>query len=223
MLYYDGSIVYFSKEHAPYVIAAVIVLVVFVIFPPLLLLAYPFKIFHKFLTCCTCSACQLGGKTQLFLYTFYGCYKDGTDPGTRDWRCFAGLYFVLRIVFVVTGHITYYFYPYWGLQYTLQQLVCTVGLLLFALARPYKNESYNRVDIAVFGLFACINAISNFNFYLGDNYKPSPWVFAIVYLLIWAPLIYMLLYLIYFAIRTTFSRGFATSSSGREKIQQLWL
>ena len=195
VLYYDGSIGYFSKEHTPYVIAAVFVLVVFVIFPPLLLLAYPFKIFHKFLTCCTCNRCQLGGRTQLFLYTFYGCYKDGTDPGTRDWRCFAGLYFVLRIIFVVTGHVTYFFYPHWGLQYTLQQLVCTVGLLLFALARPYKNDFYNGVDIAIFGIFACINAVSNFNFYLGDNYKPSPWIFGIVYLLIWCPLIYMLLYL----------------------------
>ena len=195
VLYYDGSIVYFSREHAPYVIAAIFILVVFVLFPPVLLLAYPFKIFHKFLMYLTCNTCQLGGRTQLFLYTFYGCYKDGTDSGTRDWRCFAGLYFILRIVFVMTAHIPYYFYSNSDLQYTLQQLVCIIGLLLFAMARPYRNDFYNNVDITIFGILTSISALSNFNLHLSDNYKPSAWIFGIVYFLIWCPSIYMVLYL----------------------------
>ena len=196
VLYYDGSVGYFEREHIPYIIIAVLVLIVFIIIPPLLLIAYPSKKFHKCLKSLMCNW-DTGGKVQLFLNTFYSCYKDGQDPGTRDWRCFAGLYFVFRLVFLSTFYNIYcYIYLDWGLQYTIQQVLCTIGILLFTTIRPYKEDFYNNVDATMFGVLATINAFSFYNLHRATIGEPSDIVFGIVYFLIWCPLVCMVLYLI---------------------------
>lgn len=189
VLYIDGSVHYFHGEHIPYVLAALIILVVFVLCPPVLLLAYP--------KCFTCGSNRAGGrirvKMQLFLNTFYGCYKDGTD-GTWDFRFFAGLYFVFRIVFFC---VHYFIIASWTLQYALQQILSTTGVFLFAVFRPYRDDFYNKVDATMFVVLALVNALShyNYNFDLDEENKPSKIVFGLMYILIWCPLIYMLLFL----------------------------
>ena len=196
VLYYDGSIGYFEREHVPYILIAVIVLIVFILIPPLLLIAYPSKKFHKCLKILLCNW-DTGGKIQLFLNTFYRCYKDGQDPGTRDCRCFAGLYFVFRLVFLSTFYNIYcYTYLDWGLQYTIQQVLCTIGILLFTTIRPYKEDFYNNVDATMFGVLATINVFSFYNLHRATIVKPSAIIFGIVYVLIWCPLVCMVLYLI---------------------------
>ena len=210
VLYIDGSVRYFYREHIPYVLAALVILVVFVLCPPVLLLAYP--------KCFTCRRNTTGGrirvKTQLFLDTFYGCYKDGRD-GTWDFRYFAGLYFVFRIVFFC---VYYFIIASWSLQYALQQIMCTVGIFLFAVFRPYRNDFYNKVDATMFIILALVNALSNYNYIydLDEDNKPSKIVFGLMYVLIWCPLIYMLLFLFHH-----FWQSYDLSSKCRRKENRL--
>ena len=88
VLYYDTSIEYFSKEHLPFAVLALCVLLVFVIFPLLLLLLYPMRSFQRCLGYCTRIRWHF---LHTFADAFQGCYKNGTN-GTRDYRYFAGLY-----------------------------------------------------------------------------------------------------------------------------------
>ena len=54
VLYYDGGITYFGREHLPYALTAIIVLVVFTFLPILLLFLYPCKCFQTFLNQAHC-------------------------------------------------------------------------------------------------------------------------------------------------------------------------
>jgi len=47
VLYSDATVKYFSKEHLPYAMAAILILIIFVLSPALLLLFYPTKLFRK--------------------------------------------------------------------------------------------------------------------------------------------------------------------------------
>ena len=91
-LFFDATVEYFGKEHLPYGITAVMVLLVFIICPLLLLRLYPCRYFQKCLNHCRLQ-CHI---LQTFMDAFQGCYKDGTN-GTRDCRYFAGVYLVVRI------------------------------------------------------------------------------------------------------------------------------
>ena len=51
-LYYDASVKYFGKEHLPYAVLAVFVVLIFILFPILLLLLYPMRCFQRCLGCC---------------------------------------------------------------------------------------------------------------------------------------------------------------------------
>ena len=51
-LYYDASVEYFGKKHLPYAILALFVVLIFIIFPILLLLLYPMRCFQRCLGCC---------------------------------------------------------------------------------------------------------------------------------------------------------------------------
>ena len=134
VLFYDASIHYLHHKHIPFVVAALSFLVVFVIFPPVLLLAYPSKYFHRCLAYFTGGRCKTGAKTQLFLNTFYGCYKDGTE-GTSDCRYFAGLYFVFRIVFISTY---YCIITSWSRQYMPCSRLC---VLLVSFSLPCSDRT----------------------------------------------------------------------------------
>ena len=79
-LYYDPTIPYFSKKHIPYAVLALSVLTLFVILPTLVLLLYPFACFHKVLNTLPIRQHML----HTFMDSFLSCYKDGTQPDTRD-------------------------------------------------------------------------------------------------------------------------------------------
>ena len=197
--YYDGTMKAFGIAHAPYVVLALLMLLLFVVPPPLLLLLYPLRVFHALVNRLTCRRWETGGKIQLFLNALYGCFKDGTEPGSRDWRYFAGLYFVFRLTF----SLLYAESENWRLQYVVQQTLSIVAVLLFAVVRPYKHDFYNNVDAMIFGILATISALSNYNYNeynLGNS--PSDVVYAIEYTLIWCPLVYMVLFLTYLLLKT---------------------
>ena len=87
VLYCDATVKlkYFSKEHLPYAVAAIVILIIFILSPALLLLCYPTKLFRKCSSYCRLRRWQA---LHVFAETFQGCYKDGVN-GTKDFRSLA--------------------------------------------------------------------------------------------------------------------------------------
>ena len=135
MVYYDASIGYFSAQHLPFALLAIFVLYVFVVLPALVLLLYPTRVFQRSLGCCRVRWHAL----HAFADTFNGYYKNGTE-GTRDYRHFAGLYLMLRIL------------PLLSVCWVIPIVICAIVSLLFALLRPYKDNWINIWDSVVFAM-----------------------------------------------------------------------
>ena len=131
-LYYAGDIKYFGKEHLPYGILAIAVTCVFVILPTVTLAFYQFAFFQKFLNLFPFRWYIL----HTFVDSFQGCYKNGTEPGTRDCRWFSAAYLVLRCISFLLYGITLnsVFYPSFI-------LFMFSFILLLVLVQPYKTSA----------------------------------------------------------------------------------
>ena len=136
-LYYDGTVEYFGKEHLPFAILALVVLLLFNIFPMLLLVVYPCRCFQKCLNHYNIR-CQA---LHTFIDVFQGCYKDGSN-GTRDCRWFAALYFMIRFAGLVI-------YASISTEFAIAPttLLFLVPVFLTAVFHPHKYHFYNFTDI----------------------------------------------------------------------------
>ena len=144
-LYFDGTVEYFGKEHLPFAILAIVVLIIFNIFPLLLLTLYPCRCFQRYLNYYHIQ-CQL---LHTFMDAFQGSYKDGSN-GTRDCRWFAALYLVLRIAFLVIFASTTS-----ELVVIFLIILLLVPVFLTAIFHPHKSLIYNIVDIFLLLVFIC--------------------------------------------------------------------
>ena len=118
-LCYSGDIEYFGKEHLPYAILAIIISTVFVIIPVTVLALYPFAFFQKFLNCIPVRWHIL----HTFGDSFQGIYKDGTEPGTRDCRWFAAIFFLVKVIGLVVYAFAHNIFFYLAAVFLLL-LVC---------------------------------------------------------------------------------------------------
>lgn len=129
-LYYDASVVYFGEEHRPYAITAIMVLILFVMLPLLLMILYPFRWFQTILNFFNFRWYIL----HTFVDAFYGCYKDGTEPNSRDCRWFAPLFFLCRIFILSIANyflnITYY---------TIVLMFLVPYIILLIVIKPFKE------------------------------------------------------------------------------------
>ena len=139
-LYYDGTVEYFGKQHLPYAILAIAVLIMFIILPLLLLCLYPCQCFQKILNFYGLR-CQV---LHTFMDAFQGCYKNGTD-GTRDCRYLSAVYLFIRIVFFVITAVSLSFSV--DLIYFLTGILFSLLTILIAVLQPYKFPIYNIIDI----------------------------------------------------------------------------
>ena len=134
-LYFDATVEYFGKEHLPYAILALLVLLTVVVLPVLLLILYPFRCFQKCLTCFRMRTPAL----HIFMDAFQGRFKDGTN-GTHDCRYFAAVYLgiglLLYIVFAFTINI--YVWP----LYSVIFLAFSISHHIF---KPYKVAIHNTI------------------------------------------------------------------------------
>ena len=180
MVYYDASIEYFSVQHRPFALIAIFVLCVFVVLPALVLLLYPTRAFQKSLGCCRVRWHAL----HAFADTFNGYYKNGTEE-TRDYRYFAGLYVIFRILpllLVLENNPLFVW---------MQAIVFSaIVSLLFALLRPYKDNWINIWDSVLFGLFSFIFFWVMYTEYIGRL------PLAVVGVIATAPLIYIIAYVL---------------------------
>ena len=144
-LFYDGSLEYFGKDHLPYGVLALVVLVVFGIFPLLLLCLYPCRCFQRCLNCCRLRSQLL----HIFMDAFQGHYKDGTN-GTRDCRWFSALYLIVRLSFLIVFSTVYTS----RFRLSTYLSILLLLLLLTAIFQPYKSPIDNNIDIFLQVVFA---------------------------------------------------------------------
>ena len=194
VVYFDSHLNYLSIQHIPFVLLAVIVLVLFNILPAVFLLLYPCKCFQMFLG-------RFRKASQLlhpFADTFQGCYKNGTDRG-RDYRYFAGLYMVFRIAMYISritvGSSTGWFLP--GLLFLLASLS-------FAGLRPYRYNSFNVIDSVLFAL-ASVGLFSQSLVVAGGEGSTRPYQIA-AQLIALTPLVYITGYVFYHHVFTRLYR-----------------
>ena len=172
-----------------YYMPAILVFLTFVAIPPLLLLDYPLRWFEMALR----KVPRLWrhypkDKMYIIIDAFQGCYKN-------KWRFFAGLYFIFRLLINVT-----YIYAGALLQFSLQAVYCIVFALLVAFLKPYKMEYhlFNYVDSLIFLNLAIINQISLYTYaYTRIGAAPSIGVFVVQYILVFLPLVYMIIYVLW--------------------------
>ena len=165
LLYSDPSVESFSAGHVPYAILAFLVLIIFILPPPLMLLFYPSKYFQK---CLRVLRIRWHG-LQFLVDTFQGWFKDGTN-GTKDYRSVSALYFLLRIA--LAGAITsapiveLVYYEFQKLLFIFAGfLFMTVGHFLL-IVRPYKKNWMNISD----GLLINLLGALAFNFAASFKY-----------------------------------------------------
>ena len=88
---------YFGATHVPYVVLGLLGCIITVILPLVLVIIYPTRVFPKLIGC---FGLRRWHAVRTFLEVFVGSYKDGTNAteGKRDYRLFAALYLIGRIL-----------------------------------------------------------------------------------------------------------------------------
>ena len=195
-LFYDGTTEYFGKEHLPYAILAVVVLIVFNIFPLLLLCLYPCRCFQRCLSRCNLRSQLL----HTFMDAFQGHYKDGTN-GTRDCRYFSALYLIVRICFLIEGSLISFSHIWLPISVSL----LLVALFLNATFRPYKSPIHNNIDIFLLIVYTLV-LVSQIGLVIsspisGHYAKISSFMAGISYLIVSGYSIGLLFYKIFARVR----------------------
>ena len=189
---FSTSTLFFHKEHLPLAIFSILVSLTFIAIPPIVLTFYQASVFQKCLTRCEMNTQAL----RTFVEAFQSCYTDGTN-GTRDCRCFAGFYFILRIVAAVNCT------QFYDNNTFLRSLVLLYGFiaLLLALVQPYKERMYNVIDAVMFGLMGTIHFLIQWNMeYIMINGHNSTPLLVLIGLLYSLPLLYFVLFIAYWVL-----------------------
>ena len=131
--YYDATVTMFDLEHIGFFVSALGILLLCVFLPLILLLIYPCKCFHRVVKI-------KRPEFHIFMDTFLGCYRQPSYC-----RAFAGIYFLIRILFLAIFEVflSLVFIP------TLSAMSMFVAIL-FAIARPYRKSLHNIMDVLFF-------------------------------------------------------------------------
>ena len=155
VLYFSPSIYFSSDKHIPHLITAVISLVMITAVPTFLLCLYPTRVLQNLLHCCPFS--RLRQSLWIFVETFQGYYKDGSD-GKRDFRALSGAHFIILLL-ISSGCISFKIRV--GLLPVVQLILVSVSLL-YAIARPCKEHSANIIQSLLLALTAFILQLAYF-------------------------------------------------------------
>ena len=203
-LFYATEIEYFSREHLPYFVLANVVLVVFVMLPSAILALYPFALVRRCFGVLPCRWYVL----RTFVDSYYGCYKNGIRPGTRDYRWFAATFFLFRL-------LQYTFYLFSSPSVCLYAVTLSViaHITLILMLRPFDaaHNSYNTVHaVLLLSLVALLLTGSTMNSIQFTEEKFVLEFFMVVgAILVFVPFVYIFLSLCHWACS---NRKFALDS-----------
>ena len=142
VLYYDPNVECHTQESNILSAIAYCVLVIFIISPTILLILYPTRLFRKCVSCC---GFRRWHALHMFVESFQGQYKDGTN-NTRDFRMVSASFLILRILilFLFTNH-----HRTVSRTSELQGVLIACASCFHAITRPYKLNFMNNVDIVI--------------------------------------------------------------------------
>ena len=157
---YDWSVLsnsgmkYLSRDHLPFFILAVGVLLFLIAAPLLLVLLYPLQ---KCQHCLNLLSYRWQIILRSFVDTFQGCYKNGTECGTWDWRWFAVLPHVSQLV----GFIILSVIPDSYLFVTAGSIVFILFSISIIVIEPHKpNLAFLSTSMAINTLFVACCSVS---------------------------------------------------------------
>ena len=165
-VFFKGEFGFFEKEHLPYAIPALFMLLTITILPPLLLLFYPLC-YRVFALCriqeskvvrVLCRAVPLEKYKPLF-DSFQGSFKD-------NHRYFAGFYFMYRLAWLVTLAYVRELATF----YVILEIELILMLFLTAYLQPHKNKWHNRIDASIFALLAIVNSCTIYSYHKRNDY-----------------------------------------------------
>ena len=113
-------------------------IVIFILLPSMLLVLYSFCCFQNLFPFCWYIL-------HTFLDSFYGSYKDGTEPGTCDCRWFASVFFASRFFMMFAGA---YLENAW--YFPIVAMIMTMVAILFLTIQPFKETASGFTTIIAF-------------------------------------------------------------------------
>ena len=149
-----------SKDYIPILLLALFMLLLFNVFPLVLLALYPFKCFQRLLNYCLSQKSRL--VLQIYMDSFHGCYEDTT----HDYRHFATLYLAVRFLNLLMASIFNYI-----LYLPAAALLVVFALTLVAKFHPYKKKRDNIVDIIL--LLTIISAFISITMHYAEEFMYS--------------------------------------------------
>jgi len=155
VMYYDPTVEWYSEDHLPFVGVSFCVGLLFIVFPTVLLLLFPTRVFRKCITCCRFRRWHA---LHTFMEAFQGQYKDGTN-GTQDFRMVSALYLIFRIAALLQyfgNQISYDVYVW----LTTAVVLAVHSSLFISNIRPYKRDHSNTVDSLLLALLSIQALIS---------------------------------------------------------------
>ncbi len=128
---------YLNRLSSTFYFTPLLTVSILIYLPIVLLLLYPFKFFCKLLSYC---GPQKYHAIYVFLDTFQGHYKDGTN-GTRDYRAASCISFILRIpvYYLLTISNSYRFSNVVQKKSSLEYCFILTSLF-YGVIRPCKTE-----------------------------------------------------------------------------------
>ncbi len=190
---YDGNYPFDSSQYSPFLVSSILTSLLICILMPVLLLLYSLKPFYRLLEKIHFTYLLPGEKASHFLNSFFHCYKDGANGG-YDQRYFASLLFFIKLIII----FSYSYALNWAQQYIIQQVLCTIAILMISVFQPYKRMLYNIVDACMFTILAFINILTLYNRYLDiADLGLSSSSYYIQIVLIFSPLVYIVSYVIH--------------------------
>ena len=193
-LYYSPGVAYFSHEHLPYAITALVLLTVFVFIPITTLTLYPFRFFQNFLSLFPFNWHFL----HAFVDSFQGCYKDRTNPGTLDCRWFSSLLLLLRSIFFITFSLTLS-----SMYFIYTIIILVIFLILLINIQPFKKTAarYPSTDIIFVVLLSfCYVTLAARDITNIENPVYSQFMLYVAFLSTFVPIFYIFIIILFWFI-----------------------
>ena len=157
VLYYDPTVESHALEYSIFAAIASSVLVIFIFLPTVLLILYPTRLFRK---CASCCGFRRWYALHMFVESFQGQYKDGTN-GTHDFRMASASFLILRILtmasFMFSLSLFHNFYVRVSSSY-LQYMIYAGASCFYAVMKPYKSNCSNNADFMILALLSIMSA-----------------------------------------------------------------
>ena len=202
VVFQSGHLSYFGPKHLMYAIPALICTCVIIVPLPIVLLTEPMfsQIVSKYSRYTFVRKMNWLLDKHFFLRfkpifdSFQGCFKD-------NFRCFAGLYLLYRILFVALQNIFGSLPEY----YIVCGFLLSLILVLHCVLQPYQVVRHNIIDTLLFVNLFLINYTSLYSLLTSYSFgklkamKDIPlWLQQC---LLFGPIVYFALYMAYFAVK----------------------